>query len=145
MDFTELYFHCMFGLKVSVVFLSPRGLVCCPFSGGDSVVLSHLSRGLMDELIVYQSLRRPSSVRPKFQTSSPLKPLGQLNSNFTWRLLKSGNESLFKWSWSHDQDGRHAHIWYKPFTNLLLQNKKADDLGTWYVALGMWGLPSLFK
>ena len=22
---------------------------------------------------------------------------------------------------------------------------KADDLGTWYVALGMWGLPSLFK
>ena len=22
-----------------------------------------------------------------------------------------GNESLFKWSWSHDQDGRHAHIW----------------------------------
>ena len=22
-----------------------------------------------------------------------------------------GNESLFKWSWSHDQDGSHAHIW----------------------------------
>ena len=22
-----------------------------------------------------------------------------------------GNESLFKCSWSHDQDGRHAHIW----------------------------------
>ena len=29
--------------------------------------------------------------------------------------------------------------------NLLLQNQRADDLGTWYVALGMWGLPSLFK
>ena len=27
----------------------------------------------------------------------------------------------------------------------LLQNQKADDLETWYVALGMWGLPSLFK
>ena len=25
----------------------------------------------------------------------------------------------------------------KPFKNLLLQNKKADDLGTWYVALGL--------
>ena len=33
----------------------------------------------------------------------------------------------------------------KTFKNLLLQNQKADDLGTWYVALGMEGLPSLFK
>ena len=48
-------------------------------------------------------------------------------------------------TWSHDKDGRHGHIWYKPFKNLLLQNQKADDLGTWYVASGMWGLPSLFN
>ena len=27
----------------------------------------------------------------------------------------------------------------------LLQNQKADALGTWYVAFGMWGLPILFK
>ena len=27
----------------------------------------------------------------------------------------------------------------------LLQNQKADDLGTWYVTFGTWGLPSLFK
>ena len=40
----------------------------------------------MGELIVYQSLRGPS-VRPQFQTS-PLKPLGQLNSNYIWRLLR---------------------------------------------------------
>ena len=32
-----------------------------------------------------------------------------------------------------------------PFKNLLFQNQKADDLGTWYVTFGMWGLPSLFK
>ena len=54
--------------------------------------LAHLSRRLMGELIVYQSLRRPSvrlSVRQHFQTSSPLKPLGQLNSNFIWRLLRT--------------------------------------------------------
>ena len=25
--------------------------------------------------------------------------------------LGRGNESLYKWSWSLDQDGRHAHIW----------------------------------
>ena len=26
----------------------------------------------------------------------------------------------------------------KTLKNLLLQNQKANDLGTWYVALGMW-------
>ena len=52
-------------------------------------LLAHQSRRLMGELIVYQSLRRPSFVRPQFQTSSPLKPLGQLNSNYIWRLLRT--------------------------------------------------------
>ena len=33
----------------------------------------------------------------------------------------------------------------KTFENLLLQNQKDDDLGTWYVASGMLGLSSLFK
>ena len=51
-------------------------------------LLAHLSRRLMGELIVYQSLRRPS-VRQYFHTSSPQKPLGHLNSNFIWRLLKT--------------------------------------------------------
>ena len=36
-------------------------------------------------------------------------------------------------------------IYGKTLKNLLLQNQRADDLGTWYVALDMWGLPSLFK
>ena len=36
----------------------------------------------------------------------------------------------------HDQDDHHAHVFYKPFTNFLFQNQKADDLGTWYEALG---------
>ena len=40
-------------------------------------LLAHLSRRLMGELIVYQSLWRPSVVRQHFQTSSPPKPLGQ--------------------------------------------------------------------
>ena len=31
------------------------------------------------------------------------------------------------------------------YKNLLLQNQKADDLETWYVALRMWGLPSFSK
>ena len=31
------------------------------------------------------------------------------------------------------------------FKNFLLQSQKASDLRTWYVALGMRNLPSLFK
>ena len=33
----------------------------------------------------------------------------------------------------------------KPFKFLLLWNQKANGLGTWYVALGMWALPDLHK
>ena len=73
----------------------------------------HVGRRLTGELIGYPWIRRPSSssvVRSHFQTSSPLKPLGQSKPNFMWSLLGKGNESLYKWSRSHDQDGRHAHI-----------------------------------
>ena len=40
------------------------------------------------------SVRRLSSVRQHFQTSSPLKPLGQLNSNFIWRLLRTREQKF---------------------------------------------------
>ena len=48
--------------------------------------------------------------------------------------LGRGNESLFAVSGSHDQDGHHAHIWYKPIKNLL-RNRQVD-FQTWYVASG---------
>ena len=49
----------------------------------------------------------------EFQTTSSLEPLGQFCSNFILNL-GWGNERLLKWSRLFDQDGRHAHIWYKP-------------------------------
>ena len=68
-------------------FISKKTIIFQGFRGRPTF-LAHLSRRLMGELIVYQSLRRPS-VHPQFQTSSPLKPLGQSNSNFIWRLLRT--------------------------------------------------------
>ena len=50
--------------------------------------------------------------------------------------LGSENESLFTATGSLDQDGRHAHIWYKPFKNLFLQNRQADFHKTWFVVSG---------
>ena len=87
----------------------------------------------------------PASVRQQFQTSSPLKPLGQLNSNFTWRLLRT-REQKFAQMVLVTLPGMAARPIYvkKNFKNLL-KNQKADDLWTLYVALGVLGLPNLFK
>ena len=82
------------------------------------------------------------SVRQHFQTSSPLKPLGQLNSNFIWRLLRT-------WGWKFVQMVLVSWPRWPPCLYMvrthLPQNQKADDLGAWYIALGVLGLPSLFK
>ena len=56
-----------------------------------------------------------------------------------------GDESLIAKSRSHDQDGRHAHIWLKPLKNLLLQNWWADFHETLYVASGTSAHHSLIK
>ena len=73
--------------------------ICFLKVGNVDMFLAYLSRRLIGELIVYQSLRRPSFVRPspvhpKFPTSSPLKPLCQLNSNFIWKLLRIGERKF---------------------------------------------------
>ena len=56
-----------------------------------------------------------------------------------------GNENLMTWCWSHDQDGHHAHIWYKPFKNLPLRNRRADFYVTCNIASGTPAHHSLFK
>ena len=99
----------------------------------------------MGELIIYMyigRLRRPS-VGPS--STSSQKPPGQSKPNFIWSY-GSGNESLFKWSWSHDQDGCHAHIagMVKTFKNVL-RNQLANDLWTLYIASGTRTLQSLFR
>ena len=73
-------------------------------------LLAHLSRRLMGELIVYQSLWRPSVVRPSVNIFKHLLPRYHW-ANRTQISYGRGNETLFKWPWSHDKDGRHAHIW----------------------------------
>ena len=58
---------------------------------GSAAFLAHLSQRLIGELIEYPwsgvRRRRRPSVRPQFQTSSPLKPLGLSKPNFMWSLL----------------------------------------------------------
>ena len=62
-----------------------------------------VSEGSQGELIGWScSVVRPSSsdvhpsvvVRPQFQRSSPLKPLGQSKPNFMWRILWEGERKV---------------------------------------------------
>ena len=50
-------------------------------------------RWAISKPVTLASVVRPSVHQP-FQTSFPLKPLGQLNSNFIWRLLRMGERKF---------------------------------------------------
>ena len=85
----------------------------------NSGFLAHLSRRLIGELIVYQwSGVRPSYVvRRPSASSTMLKDLllrncwSDRSQIICGASLGRGNDILFAASGSHDQDGRHAHIW----------------------------------
>ena len=67
--------------------------------------------GSQGELIVYPcSGVRPSSVH-NFKHLLLWNRLANQSQILCGASLGRGNESLYKWSRSHDQDGRHAHIW----------------------------------
>ena len=115
--------------------------------------LAHLSRRLIGELIGYSwsgggpsvcpsVVRRPFTMLKDLLLQNRLANQSQI---LCGASLGRGNDILFAASGSHDQDGRHAHIWSKPFKNLLLQNRRADFHETWYVASGTPAHHSLFK
>ena len=80
--------------------------------------LAHLSRRLIGELIVYpwSGVRRTSSVRRRrrpqcsniFFSETPWPIKAKFYVEPPW---VGGTIFLFAASGSHDQDGRHAHIW----------------------------------
>ena len=94
-------------------------------------------------------VRRPSSVvvfRPQFQTSSPLKLLGQSKPNFIWSLLgKGGGTKVYINGPGHMTKMAAMPIYGKHLKNLLLQNQMSYDLETWHVASVTQALQSLYK
>ena len=87
-------------------------LICC-FKENTlfSLFLAHLSLRLIVELILDPwSGVRPSSVHI-FKDLQLLNHLANKSQILYGASLGKGNESLFAASVSHDQDGRHVHIW----------------------------------
>ena len=81
------------------------------------IFLAHLSGRLIGELIVYPwscVRRRLSVVRPSSTILKHLllrNRLADQNQILCGASLGRGNDILYAASGSHDQDGRHAHIW----------------------------------
>ena len=73
------------------------------------LLLAHLSQRLIGELIVYSC----SGVRPSYNFKHLLlqNRLPDQSQILCGTSLGREKESLFAASGSHDQDGRHAHIW----------------------------------
>ena len=82
------------------------------------------------------SLRRPAVVRPHFQTTSPLKPQGQMWPNFICSIQALGERKIANSRWP-------------PCTNMVKTLQKSsfpEPLGGlgWYFAGSIWGT-SLYK
>ena len=78
---------------------------------------------------IYPNLVFSQTIGPigfKFHVKTPYDKIAKIYSKYLGHMTKMAATSIY---------GK----------NLLLQNRKADDLGTWYVAFGVLGLPSLFK
>ena len=74
--------------------------------------LAHLSRRLIGELIGYPwSGVRPSSVVNNFKQLLLQNRWADQSQILCGAFLGRGNDILFGACRSHDQDGRHAHIW----------------------------------
>ena len=93
----------------------------------------------------------PASVRPSasvfrshFQTSSPLKPLGQPKPNFMWSLLGKGDEVCI------NGPGHMTKMAAMPIYGKNLKKSSSPELAgrfprIWYVALGTPAHHSLYK
>ena len=80
----------------------------------EKTFLAHLSQMLIGELIRLLMVRRPSVRHPVGVVHKDLllrNRFANQSQILCGASLGRGNDILFAASWSHDQDGRHAHIW----------------------------------
>ena len=81
----------------------------------------------------------------EFQTTFPLKPLGQCCSNFIWSLLRWGERKIAKMVAVHWPRWQPCPYMVKTFKNLLLQNRGCFGAESLHKSSGTGGLSKLLK
>ena len=81
----------------------------------------------------------------EFQTTSPLKPLGQCCSSFMWSLLRLGERNIAKRVAVHLRRWLPCPYMVKTFKNLLLQNQISPGVLSLHKSSGTGDLPKLLK
>ena len=117
----------------------------CWFCHAVAHFLAHQRRRLTGELIVCHNIGMPPPyvVCQHFQTSSQKKkPLGRLKLNFIWSL-----HGMREWKFVQTVQVTWPRwppcpYMVKTLKTLLLQNRKVDDLETWYATSSAQVLPS---
>ena len=132
-----------------------KGSTCHCISSKAEAVLERWLHNLFDRRWNWCASLIPSQLKAHWWALSILKPpsssISKIFSETAWPIKAKfnscsgmGEQKYVTESGSHDQDGRHAHIWQNPFKTLL-QSQKANDLETWYVASGTLAHHTLFK
>ena len=74
------------------------------------------------------------------------KTAGVIETKLNVEPLLDGGMEVCTWDLGHMIKMAAMPVYGKKnFEKLLLRSRKGDDLETWYVPLGIWALPSLFK
>ena len=81
----------------------------------------------------------------EFQTTSPLKPLGQCCSNFKWSLLRLGERKIAKMVAVHWPRWLPCPYMVKTFKHLLLQDQISPGALFLHKSSGTGDLPKLLK
>ena len=95
--------------------------------------------------IMYACVYVYMCICPHFQTSSPLKPLGRLKPNFIMEPPWDGETKVCSNGPGHMTKMVAMPTYGKNLKSLHLLSPKADELKTWYAALGARVLSRLFK
>ena len=88
-----------------------------------SAKVAHIGVPSTHQNIVSSETTRPFEL--KFHMKTPYDRLAKIYTNCTGHMTKMATTPIYG----------------KPFKCLLLWNQKANGLGTWYLAFGMWALP----
>ena len=124
-------------------------------SGRLSIISSPEPLGSQSELIAFQWIRRPLSVRHpsvrksvfhNAQTSSSQKPLGRSKPNFMWSLLGKGETKVCINGPGHMTEMAAMPIYGKNPSKIFFSiNRLADFHETWFVASGTPAHHILYK